>query len=258
LLTRLLGPRWDITSTATEVASSAISLDGPLLGELPAESKRALREIEFRGRERLRQHAQAMREQGKGVDPTEYARVRKELRAELAKILTPAQLEEYLLRYSDNAAQLRRTLGGFNATPEEFRNLFRATDTYDLELLALAGATDPASVKRRQELESRRDEATRSALGTERYTYYRLNQDPVFRQAREAAEQVGAPAEAVLPLYQITRETDRERRRILNDPTLTPDQQTEELAAVDQVRMNSVRRLLGEERFRRFEGGLTR
>jgi len=257
LLTQLLGPRWDVTGTATEVANSAITLDGPLLGDLSAESKRALREIEFRGRERLRQHAQTMREQGKGVDAAEYARVRKELREELAKVLTPAQLEEYLLRYSDNAAQLRRSLGGFDATPEEFRNLFRASDAYDLDLAAMAGATDPGSIKRRQELEAKRDEAMRSALGQERYTYYRLNQDPIFRQAREAAEQVGAPAEAVLPLYQITQETDRERRRILNDPTLTPDQQTEELAAVDQARMNSLRRLLGEERFRRFEGGLT-
>jgi hypothetical protein len=258
LLTQLLGPRWDVTGTATEVAGSAITLDGPLLGELPAESKRALREIEFRSRERLRAHAQAMREQGKGVDPAEYARVRKELREELGKVLTPAQMEEYLLRYSDNAAQLRRSLGGFDATPEEFRNMFRVADGYDLELAALAGATDATSARRRQELEAKRDEAMRSTLGNERYAYYRLNQDPVFRQAREAVEQVGAPAEAVLPLYQITQETERERRRILNDPTLTPDQQSEELAAVDQARMSSLRRVLGEERFRRFEGGTTR
>ncbi len=258
LLTRLLGPHWDVTGTATEVPGSAITLDGPLLGELSAETKRTLREIEFRSREKLRLHAQSMREQGREIDPAESARVARELREEMAKVLTPAQLEEYLLRYSDNADRLRRTLAGFEATAEEFRSLFRATDSIDLELAALAGATDPQSVKRRQELEAQRADAARSALGDGRNTYYQLSQDPVFQQARQAAESLGAPAETVLPLYQIAQETDRERRRILNDPTLTPDQQTKELAAVDQARMDFLRALLGDDRFRRFESGNAR
>ncbi|HOY58176.1 MAG TPA: hypothetical protein PK640_08555, partial [Verrucomicrobiota bacterium] len=137
-------------------------------------------------------------------------------------------------------------------------SLFRATDSIDLELAALAGATDAQSVKRRQELEAQRAEATRSALGDARNTYYQLSQDPVFQQARQAAERLGAPAETVLPLYEIAQETDRERRRILSDPTLSPDQQTKELAAVDQARMDFLRALLGEDRFRRFESGNAR
>lgn len=255
LLTRLLGPHWDVTGTATEVAGSDITLDGPLLGELPAETKRALRDIEFRARQRLRLQAQARREQGKDIDPAEQARVHREMREELAKVLTPPQLEEYLLRYSDHASQWRRALTGFDATADEFRSLFRATEGIDAELAALAGATDPESAKRRQELEGKRIEATRSALGSQRNTYYQLSQDPAFQKARQAAEQLGAPAETVLPLYRINQEIDRERRRILNDPTLTPDQQTEELAAVDQARMNTLRQLLGEDRFRRLESG---
>lgn len=255
LLTRLLGPHWDVSSTATEVPGSAITLDGPFLGDLPAEIKQALREIELRNRERQRNYASALRGQGKPIDLGELARVRRETRDELAKVLTPAQLEEYLLRYSNNAAELRRTLRGFDAAPEEFRNLFRATDASDLELAGLAGATDPASVRRRQELEQKRDEAVKAALDADRYTFYKLNQDPVFRQARDTAEQLGAPADAVLPLYQITQETERERRRILSDPALTADDQTAQLAAADQQRLNSLRKLLGEERFRQLQTG---
>ena len=255
LLTRLLGPAWDVTGTAVEVPGSAITLDGPLLGELAPETKRALRDIEFRAREQRRAYTQTRRDEGKPVDPAELVRLSRSTRDELARVLGPAELEEYLLRYSNNAAELRKTLHGFDASPEEFRGLFRAVDAIDLERAALSDSNDPATVRQRQELEAKREEAIRAALPAERYTYYHLNQDPGFRQARETAEQLGAPAEAVVPLFQINQETDRERGRILNDPSLTPEQQNQELAGVDQVRLDSLRRLLGEERFRRWQAG---
>jgi len=213
LLTRLLGPAWDVTGTAVEVPGSAITLDGPLLGELAPETKRALRDIEFRSREQRRAYTQARRDEGKPIDPAELVRLSRSTRDELARVLGPAELEEYLLRYSNNAAELRKTLHGFDASPEEFRSLFRAVAAIDLERAALGGSNDPATVRQRQELEAKREEAIRAALPAERYTYYHLNQDPGFRQARETAEQLGAPAEAVVPLFQINQETERERGR---------------------------------------------
>ena len=50
-------------------------------------------------------------------------------RDDLARVLSPPQLEEFLLRYSQNANELRANLGQlrfFNATPDEFRAVFRA------------------------------------------------------------------------------------------------------------------------------------
>ncbi|HNQ89255.1 MAG TPA: hypothetical protein PKM73_11615 [Verrucomicrobiota bacterium] len=250
LLTQLLGPGWDAASTSTEVAGSSITLDGPLLGDLPAETKHTLREIELRNRERLRAHLQARREQGGTADPAEVARLRRETREELARILTPAQLEEYLLRYSGTADELRRRLRGFEATPDEFRSLFRATDAIEMELEALPAAGDVASQNRRRELEARRDSAIQEVLGTSRHEYYRLNQDPAFRQVRETAERLGVPPEAVLPVYQIDQVTDEERRRILADTSLSPEQQSAQLATVGQKRLDSLRQVLGDDRFR--------
>ena len=62
---------------------------------------------------------------------------------ELAKVLTPQQLEEYLLRWSQNSAQLREQLRGLDVTPEEFRALFRAAQFLTFGLVkaeALAAA----------------------------------------------------------------------------------------------------------------------
>ena len=58
-------------------------------------------------------------------------------------------------RQGDDVLALRLRQAGIDATPEEFRSMFRVADGYDLELAALAGATDPTSAKRRQELEAK-------------------------------------------------------------------------------------------------------
>jgi hypothetical protein len=51
----------------------------------------------------------------------------KEERADLEKILTPAEMEAYELRSSDTANLLRRELDAFKPTESEFRAIFRAT-----------------------------------------------------------------------------------------------------------------------------------
>jgi hypothetical protein len=259
LLARLLGPAWELSgSLLTERLGSPVTLDGPLLGELPLETKQALRAIELRGRERERAYLQAGQSEPGSAAAAELARVRQQTREELAKVLTPAQLEEYLLRYSATAQNLRSALKGFEFTADEFRRLFAGVDAAEQELQRLGDATDPAARRARKGCEQKREAAIAEALGPDRLRFYQLNQDPVFQRARETAQQVGAPADAVIPMYQINQATDAERRRILNDVSLTPDEQTTQLAQVDAQRLNSLRLLLGEDRFRRLAAAGTR
>jgi len=251
LLTELLGPQWEAPGDLLSVPETSITFDGPLLGELAPEVKQAVRDIELRGHERQTAYARRLAQEGKPSDPAGIARLREQTREELAKALSPAQLEEYLLRYSHNADKLRDALSGFAATPEEFRSLFRATDSLDAQLQMLAGATDQASLKRREELERQREEAVQQALKPERFEFYRLNQDPAFQEARDTAERLGTAPETVLPLYQINQATEQERQRVLGNNELTPEEQSQELAAIYQHQMDSLRKLLGEEAFKR-------
>jgi hypothetical protein len=253
LLTQLLGPHWEGAGDLLAIPDTSITFDGPLLSELAPEIKEAVRDAELRGRERQAAYAQRLLKEGKPLDPAENARLREQTRAELAKLLGPAQLEEYLLRYSHNADKLRDALRGFDATPEEFRNVFRATDRIDAQLQTLAGPTDQDSLKRRQELEKQREQAVEQSLKGERYALYRLNQDPVFQDARDTAERLGAAPESVLPLYQINQATEQERQRVLGDNELSPEEQSQELAAIYQHQMDSLRKLLGEEAFKKLQ-----
>lgn len=251
LLSRLLGAEWE-SSYYPYPAPSGNPLDGPLLGALSPQSKNAVHEIEGRSQERRQVYLEAMQKEGKPADPAELERLRQQTRAELAQVLGPEQLEEYLLRYSNNANALRTEMRGFEAGPDEFRNLFRARDSIDQQLQSLAGATDPASLQRRKELEQERDGAIREILGTDRFQLYKLNQDPLFRDSRALVQQIGATQEKLLPLYEINHTTEVEQQRIRNDATLTPEERTEALHATQASRENTLRKLFGEEAFERY------
>lgn len=253
LLDRLLGPGWELPAELAGIPNSSIAFDGPILSGLSQEAKEAVLEIELQSRDRQAAYIQAQRKAGKPADPAELAQLRQGAREDLAKVLKPEELEEYLLRYSRNAEQLREGLRGFGTTQEEFRKLFRATDAIDYQLQALADASDPDSVKRREELEREREAAMKESLPADRYEYLRLNRDPMFQDTRDTAEQIGAAAETVLPLYQINQATEQERRRILQDASLTPEQQSEQLGSIYQHQVESQRKLLGEEAFKKLQ-----
>jgi hypothetical protein len=253
LLDELLGPGWEASLSYFENRDRTVPLDGPLLGELPAETKRTVREIGLRSLERLSALEENARVEGREVPLADVAREQQQLREELAAVLQPDALEEYLLRYSPNAQAWREELQGFQPTKEEFRALFRTTDEIDRQLALLADANDAPSIAKRERLEKEREEATRQALGPERFAYYRVTQDPLFQQARQTALEAGAPVETVMPLYEVNHATDEERRRILSDTALTPEQQSEQLAAIQQARLDTLRALLGEATFQELQ-----
>lgn len=251
LLTQLLGPEWETASNFNLMPPIGITLNGPILGNLSADAKKAVQDIHMRSLQRTQDYLQEQEKAGKPADSGELARLRQQTRAELAQVLDPTQLEEYLLRYSQNASNLRAELRSFELSPDEFRKVFRARDAIDQEIQKYGGS-DAASAKRRQELEKQQDIAMQQALSPERYRMFRLNQDPVFQQAQATAQQYGAPAEVVLPLYQVNRASDQERQRIRNNRSLSLEQQTDALQAVQSAQQNSLRQLLGEQAYQRY------
>jgi hypothetical protein len=253
LLTKLLGPDWATSGAAIEFAEATATLDGPLLGELPPETKRAVMDIERQSRERLR--ALTLAADGKPPSPAETARLRQQTRDALAQVLNPAQLDEYLLRFSSEADQLRASLRGLDLSPDQFRSLFHTSDAIDNELQQLAEATNSAEVARRDQLEKQRTAAFQDVLGKDEFALYALNRDPGFQQARDTAQSLGVTADTVLPLYQINRATAQERQRILNDTSLTPEEQSLQLVTIQQQRLDALRQLLGEEAFKKLQGG---
>jgi hypothetical protein len=109
LLGRLLGTNWEGGDLVNLPRPSrpGVVLDGPVLGALPADTKQAVEEINMRSQDRLQAYLDAQKREGKEPDPAELAKLRQQTRVELQGVLAPPELEEYLLRYSDNATSLR-------------------------------------------------------------------------------------------------------------------------------------------------------
>jgi hypothetical protein len=253
-LTKLLGPDWESADYPLPSLASLTVLDGPVLGILPPETKLALQRLEQQSLERQMTYLRTQQDEGQVPEPAALARLRQHTREELAKVLTPAQLEEYLLRYSNNANQLRARLRGFDASPDEFRSLFRTLDPIDQALQGLpANGRDSDEAGRGRELEQQRETALQETLGQERYQDYKLSQDPRYRQARTIAEQAGVEQDKILPLAVLYRLTEMEEQKIRSDGSLTVQEQTERLEATRSTQQESLRRLLGEEAFKRFQ-----
>jgi hypothetical protein len=246
LLARLLGTNWesgDIVSLPRPTRPGIV-LDGQVLGNLPAETKAAIQEVSLRSQDKLQEYLDEQRQQGKNPDLGEMAKLRQQTRSELQKILTPAQLEEFLLRYSQNANDLRSEFGQlryFNPTPDEFRAVFRSTDALDQQIELLADASDANSLAQRKSLEDQRENAIKVALGAKRYAEYQQLQDPIYRDAYAQAEQAGTP-EAAQTIYEINLATLTEQDRIKANTNLTDNQKTIELkrAELEQLKANAL------------------
>jgi hypothetical protein len=253
LLTQLLGSGWERVDPAEAGAQNVVSLNGIILGNLPAEKKFAVQEISLRAQKRILAYMDEQQKAGKPVDPAEYARLRQQTRDELAQHLNPEQLEEYLLRNSYTANRMRTELRALGLEPEEFRLLFRARDAVEQQLQVLSSSNNPEDAKRRMELERQRDQALLQVVGPERYQQYNLQQDPTFRQTQAAAQRIGIAQDAFIAFYQVNKATEAERQRIRNDRTLTPNQQADAIRQIQEDQQEALRALLGEEAYLRYQ-----
>jgi hypothetical protein len=138
-------------------------------------------------------------------------------------------------------------LQGFDASPDEFRAIFRILDRAERQLMWATVTSPEAYEAQRRQLEKQTEAELQRQLGRERFQEYRLNQDPVFRQTRLLAEELGVPPEATLPLYEIQKAAAEEEAAIRNNPDLTPDARTAALQTMREQREAALRTLLGDQ-----------
>ena len=250
LLSALLGPNWEGGDLVSLPRPSrlAIPLDGPVLGALPNDVKQSVEQISLHAADRVAEYLAAQRRAGKTPEAAELARLRQQTRKELAAVLTPAQLEEFLLRYSDNARALRTDfaqLKFFNATPDEFRSVFRTLDPLNDQLAQLDDST-PQGAQQRDALVAQGENALKLALGEKRYAEYRLLHDERYREAYAEAQKAGAP-ETAGALYEIKVAAAEELARIKEKTGLTDEQRAIELKQAELEQLKANAQALGQE-----------
>ncbi|HEX4645781.1 MAG TPA: LysM peptidoglycan-binding domain-containing protein [Verrucomicrobiae bacterium] len=243
LLAGLLGPDWEVPNY-TLALRYVVGLGGPAFTELSPDAKQSVQDIAARSRQRLQNYMDAQQKDGKAADPVQLARLHQQTRAELAQILNPAQLEEFLLRYSQTAADLRAQLRGVEVTPDEFRTLFRTQDPVEQQLLS-SSDNDATAAQQRAALQKKVEDSLKEVLGPDRYQAYRMAQDATYRDAVTLAQQAGAPPARIQSLYDLLQTTRQEEARIRNDSTLTDEQKAQELKDIADQQKKAQDQLLG-------------
>ena len=245
LIEKLLGP--DVVDhEKTEGLLWNVQLTGPVLGALPAKTHNAVQEICQRSVERHNAYQWSRFNEGQPINQVELAKLREQTRSDLRQMLSPLEVEEFTLRYSHNAHQLRMELAGMDPTPEEFRKIFRSIDAADHQMQLEYGSVEAMSPKQRERHERQRDAAIKEVIPPARFQAYLMTKDPLYRQAQMTAMQYGAPSKAVMPIYQMTKANESRRLQILNSLTLTAQQKNEELNRVNLEQLRSLQQIVNE------------
>lgn len=149
----------------------------------------------------------------------------------LAKVLTPAELEEFRLRGSPAANLLRSEVQYFNCTLEEFRQLVDWREHAGQKNLSdrLTGAT----------------EEVRKLFGDERATEFARVTDSFYINTRQAAEKQGVSLERVDQAWEVTRDTRAAAKSVAESNDLSAAERASRLRSLQQQAETRLNELLG-------------
>ncbi|HEY3863880.1 MAG TPA: hypothetical protein VGO59_18540 [Verrucomicrobiae bacterium] len=252
LLTSLLGTGWDAEGRELIAARAGITLTGPVLGDLPASTKQSVLDLVAASQQKIEAYQEEQRLQGKAIDPMQMVRLREEPLVPLAVVLDPEAYNEFVLRYSPAAQQLRDMTRTADLAQDQFRALFNALSAIIGQPVFFYTGSDPALASQQQQLAAQSESVIKTTMGAASYAAYQLSQDPLYRSSQALAGELNLPAKVVLPMYQIDHATQAELDRIRHDDTMSLDEKVEALSQTQVQAQQTLEQLLGPDAFQRW------
>jgi hypothetical protein len=224
---------------------------------LPEEKRKPAEEIRQRFQDLEQATYQKYRDYYGPERTAELAEINKQREAELSKLLTPTELEEYKVRTSQTATQMKYDLAAFEPSEQEFRALFKAREAYDQATMNLRfGGPDPdkpEETKLMAEATKLRDEEAKKVLGEERYKEYKRAQDYGYRELYQLAQRSGLPKETASKVYDMKEATEAQARQIRSDQNLSAEQRQQALLEIKNLAEKAVQESLGEKNYKNYQ-----
>src|SRR5688572_13157621 len=152
-------------------------------GFLSAEKQQAVQAWQVKFREMERTAFTEMREnRGSPEARAKMLALRAQREAELAQILGPQDFQEYQLRNSGTARDMRDSLGSFSPSEDEFKKIFELRENFNSQFGFGRGGNDDTAREQRRAAEQQLDQQLQATLGAERYAEYKLAQDDRYRE----------------------------------------------------------------------------
>jgi len=222
---------------------------------LPPEKRDVVREIQ----ENYWQNSDALKDKYSNRRTMEYieeyTRLNVERKAQLANALTPDEMDEYEMRTTNVAQNMRSSMEGFNPTEEEFKKIFRIRKEIEEPFGGLLGASALVDAQGNVNAQNQRsyadrqkeiNEKVKEMLGPERAQQYELSQDSSYRTMRQLGTRFGLSAEVVMQSYELQKTYRDQQRQLRADPSVPPEQRNAALQQLQSTYEAQFNQLVGE------------
>jgi hypothetical protein len=224
---------------------------------LPAEKKGQVKALKQRYDE-LEQEIYS-RTRGLLLDEDQAAlrNLQREHEAELAALLTPEEFEEYQLRHSETANNMRAQLGSFDVTEEEFRKIFRLQKAFDDDFSQAFDPTDDTAMdikaRAQEQAQALLNQELKKTLGPDRYAEYARAQDSDYKTLVQLGERFDLSRDVANRIYSMKVQAEQQRQRVEANSNLTDEQRSAALLAIARETERSVSGALGEKIYKSYQ-----
>lgn len=181
-------------------------------------------------------------------DREKLAFVEAERRKDLAKIMSPEEFDEYMMRTSSTASSVRSQLSAMNPTEQEFRAIYKLQETFDDQF----GPNSPnqrgtqESAQARNAAQKQLLEDIKGLLGPERGAEYERSRDYTYQSAVNIVRRLDLPKENAVTVFELQKETQQRTAELQRDRSLNAEQRQAQLAALSAEVHGKVTAALGE------------
>jgi hypothetical protein len=202
-------------------------------GDLPAEKIESIATISQRYGKAISDLFSGL--QGAPLDAAreeKYLALQKQMHADIAGALTPAELLEYDLRNSPTAARLRNNLAGFNSTETEYRALFPLYQAFDQQNPSSFGPLTPEQAAARFAADQALREQAKALLPPDRVADFEQATRPGAQQLNQLVARLDLPLSAAAQVMTVQQDIQQRVAAIRRNGTLSVDNRAAQLAAL--------------------------
>jgi hypothetical protein len=178
-------------------------------------------------------------------DREKLALLEREKRADLAAVLSPAELEDYEMRNSTVTSRLRMALTLMDASDAEFRAIYHTQQPF-ADLLYPTGPMTYTQdlMRQREDAQKKVNDQLKAALGDARYAEYVRSTNYDYQQLVRLAQRESLPQDAIVRAYDLRNSVAAESVRIA-EAKLPPDEYNAALQQLAQSTRTKLTAALG-------------
>lgn len=179
-------------------------------------------------------------------DREKMALLEREKRADLAAVLTPAELEEYEMRSSQVTSRIRNTLSIMDASEAEFRAIFKVQQAFNDKVNPMmSGMISSRMMDERREAQKEMNEQMKTVLSPDRYNEYARASNTEYQLLHRLRQKDNIPKETITRAFSIRVGIAEESVRIADDTSLSTEQKRAALTALAQKGRTQILSTLG-------------